>query len=586
MEITPNINIIIWVYVLSFISSITIGVLLYLKRKSKGAYILAIFEFLTSFWTIGALFDTLTHDIGEKMFWSQVSYIGIVSLPLMFLAFSLDFAQYNRWLKWKYFRYLAIIPILTFLSALTNNYHHFLWESISVDPINGLGHYVYGPMFWVNAFYSYVILTTGIVILFMGLRRFPVIYAKQLIIMALASVFPFVGNIIYVFKINPVPGLDWTPICFMITGGLIAYGVYMYQVFDLIPIAQKKIVETIQEAVAVIDSKKRIIMTNPAFISSFLVNQKNILGSSIFEVLSNFEGIYNKLDAPSNVVLSQYEYNSKVFEFTHNSIFTKNNQELAKVIVFRDITQNIITQKALLKSNQDLSLEISKSKTLIADLSSFSHMVAHDLKSPLNGIQGLSDLLTSGMISEKDEITQLNNEINKATLKMSQIIDELLLLSTVQLNDISISKLNMEEILKGSITRLSTSIKEQKVTIITPSEWPTAMGYKPWVEEVWVNLITNAIKYGGNPPILEFGFDKTKSTHTWFWLKDNGDGIPPDKQNLIFEEFTRITDKKVEGHGIGLSIVKRIMKKIGGEIIVTSDNIPGNGSKFSFSLKN
>ena len=586
MEMIPNLSIIIWVYVLSFISSITLGIILFLKRKSIGALYLSIFEFLCSFWTIGALFDTLTHDIAMKMFWSQISYIGIVSVPLLFLAFALNFAQYYRWLKWKYFKFLAIIPALTMLSALTNNYHHFLWLSISVDPTNGLGHYVYGPMFWVYAFYSYIILVTGIVILFMGLKRFPVVYAKQFIIMALASVFPFVGNIIYVFKINPIPGLDWTPVSFMITGGLIALGVYMFSLFDLIPIAQKKIVETIKDGVAVVDLKKRVIMTNPAFVSMFLSVPKNIIGSPIFDVLNNFEEIYNQTENDNKVRLLEYKYNSMIFEFTYNSIVAKNNQELGKVFVFRDITESKKVQEALILSNEDLSREIGKSEALISDLKSFSQMVAHDLKNPLNGIKGLSEIIMTGLSTDKDEIAELNIKINLATKKMAQIVDELLLLSTVQSKDIDISPINMEHIVSMSINRLLPKIKESNATFITPSLWPSVLGYEQWIEEVWVNLISNAIKYGGNPPQLEFGFEKKDINHTWFWLKDNGNGLALDKQEIIFNEFTRFATKKVEGHGLGLSIIKRIMIKLGGEVTVYSENIPGKGSKFSFSLEN
>ncbi len=584
MDIIPQLNLIIWVYALSFASSIALGIILYFRKKSKGAYFLAIFQFLTSFWTIGALFDTLTHDIAEKMFWSQVSYIGITTVPLLFLAFSLDFAQYYKWLKWKYFSILLIVPAITMISALTNNYHHFLWESISVDPTNGLGHYVYGPMFWIYAAYSYVILITAIVLLFMGLRKFPVIYANQLLIFVLASIFPFVGNIIYVFKINPIPGLDWTPISFMISGALIAVGIYVFKVFDLFPIAQRKILETIQDAVAVVDQKQRIIMTNPSFVSSFCKDDTKIMGESIFSTLKNFEDIYTRLIRGSKTKLLEYKFGDQTYEFTYNSIDGRKNIELGMVLVFRNITEHIENQNSLILSNKNLGQEIKKSEELINDLSSFSHMVAHDLKSPLNGILGLSELILVDVVTDPDDFKSIIAQINNATTKMSQIIDELLLLSTVRLKDIKMTQVKMEKVVNDSIKRMDHLIEENQVEISIPSKWPKTIGYGPWIEEVWSNLISNAIKYGGNPPTIELGFYEHEPAYVWFWVKDNGDGLAPDKQEIIFDEFTRVNEDK-EGHGLGLSIVNRIVQKCGGSVKVHSENKVGAGSIFSFSLK-
>jgi two-component system sensor histidine kinase/response regulator len=112
--------------------------------------------------------------------------------------------------------------------------------------------------------------------------------------------------------------------------------------------------------------------------------------------------------------------------------------------------------------------------------------------------------------------------------------------------------------------------------------WPGASGYGPWVEEVWVNYLSNAIKYGGKPPHVELGAELQTNNMVCFWVRDNGPGIPPEARARLFTPFTRLDQVRTQGHGLGLSIVRRIVEKLGGQVGVTSAS--GQGSAFSFTL--
>jgi len=106
-----------------------------------------------------------------------------------------------------------------------------------------------------------------------------------------------------------------------------------------------------------------------------------------------------------------------------------------------------------------------------------------------------------------------------------------------------------------------------------------------WLEEVWINFISNAIKYGGTPPAMYIGWDKVPGNKAIFWIEDNGNGISEGDIKKLYSKFTRLeAHQKVEGNGLGLSIVKRIVEKLNGEVGVESANIPGEGSKFYFIL--
>jgi signal transduction histidine kinase len=143
----------------------------------------------------------------------------------------------------------------------------------------------------------------------------------------------------------------------------------------------------------------------------------------------------------------------------------------------------------------------------------------------------------------------------------------------------------MGQIVEDAQNRLTHLLKEEQAELILPDPavWPTALGYGPWVEEIWTNYISNAIKYGGQPPRIELGAS-VQADMVKFWVKDNGDGLTPEEQKSLFIPFTRLGQVSTEGHGLGLSIVQRIVNKLGGEVGVESEGVPGQGSVFSFYL--
>jgi signal transduction histidine kinase len=104
------------------------------------------------------------------------------------------------------------------------------------------------------------------------------------------------------------------------------------------------------------------------------------------------------------------------------------------------------------------------------------------------------------------------------------------------------------------------------------------------VEEVWANYVSNALKYGGNPARLELGSDPPLDNQVRFWVRDNGNGILPEMHPRLFLPFTRLPQAHATGHGLGLSIARRIIDKLGGQVGVISDGVPGRGSLFYFTL--
>ena len=220
---------------------------------------------------------------------------------------------------------------------------------------------------------------------------------------------------------------------------------------------------------------------------------------------------------------------------------------------------------------------------IVNELNAFSSTVAHDLKIPLTVISGYAAVLlkSSSMWSEQQQ-NHLKLIRNKAQ-SMAETIDALLMLSRVrELDEVHMKPLNMANIIKAVLITLSPNIEEVKATVNLPQTWPVAVGFAPWVQEIWLNYLNNALKYGGQPPHLELGAESLDNGFIRFWVRDNGPGLQTAELQQLFVPFTRLRNVDVEGYGLGLSIVQRIVTKLGGEVAAVSE--PGQGSVFSFTL--
>lgn len=216
-----------------------------------------------------------------------------------------------------------------------------------------------------------------------------------------------------------------------------------------------------------------------------------------------------------------------------------------------------------------------------SELDAFNHTIAHDLKHPLTIINGYAYLLMDESLTP--EGSRMLSTIPKVVYNMVEMIDGLLQLAKLRDAETTGVPINMNMALEKALDRFDDSRSQ----ITVEGELPTAIGHEAWMTEVFANLINNALKYqpeGRTPVIRISGIRHERVVR--YEVRDNGIGIKPADQQRIFESFTRITDENhliaYRGLGIGLSIVKRVIQRQGGEVGVNS--VPMQGSTFWFTL--
>ncbi len=143
----------------------------------------------------------------------------------------------------------------------------------------------------------------------------------------------------------------------------------------------------------------------------------------------------------------------------------------------------------------------------------------------------------------------------------------------------------MQKLVNVVVGRLEFDIQKTGAEIVVAEDILPTLGYANWIEEAWLNYLSNAIKYGGKPPVIHISatLDPQKPGFVRYNVKDNGTGLTPQERAKLFKDFSRLgKHSDTEGHGLGLVIVKQMIERIGGTVFVES--AVGEGSTFSFSL--
>ncbi|WP_431156718.1 GAF domain-containing sensor histidine kinase [Winogradskyella poriferorum] len=229
-------------------------------------------------------------------------------------------------------------------------------------------------------------------------------------------------------------------------------------------------------------------------------------------------------------------------------------------------TKNILLLEALEKSNNELQ--------------EYAHIVSHDLKSPLRSIDALVQWIKEDNKGDFDEATNQNFELIEMTLeKMEQLISDVLLYSSISSDTKNQTNVDLNKLIKDLKQILYVP---DHISITINNKLPTVLGDKTKLQQLFQNLISNAIKFiDKDIGLIEIDVEEQKSYYQ-FSIKDNGLGIDKEYHEKIFKIFHALNKNK-ESTGIGLSIVKKIVDLYKGEVWLTS--IPNEGTTFFFTLK-
>jgi len=568
----------------SGLASILIAAYAWRRRAMSGGVYFVLLMAAVALWSIANAAEYATLAIPTKVFWTKISYLGIVSVAPLWLLFALGYSQRNKWLVPRRFILLWIVPLAILLLTATNDWRGGLyWPTITpISEVPGAALvYGHGIAVWLGVAYSYILLLIGAILLVRATLRAPLLYRRQIGVLLTGMALPWVGNIIYMLGLSPFPGLDVAPVLFTVTGALVAWAIFRLHALDIVPVARDAVIENMSDGVLVLDAQNRVVDLNPAVCRLIGWTKDKAVGQRAGVVFARWPDLLARYQ-DATTARTEIAIDGPApqwLDLRISPLYNRRGTLTGRVILLHDITERKEAQQSLQEYAQELEVRN-------VELDAFASTVAHDLKNPLTAMLGLTGMLETNYTQlSRERREQILQNLIQSGKKMDNIIDELLLLASIRKQDqIPRDPLDMGAIVAEAQQRLTSLITEYGAEVSTPAAWPLTVGYAPWLEQVWVNYLSNAIKYGGQPPQITLGYEPPSSAEDQvrFWIRDNGAGLTPEEQQLLFVEFSRLDQVGTVGHGLGLSIVRRIIGKLGGEVGVESQ--VGQGSTFFFTL--
>ncbi len=261
------------------------------------------------------------------------------------------------------------------------------------------------------------------------------------------------------------------------------------------------------------------------------------------------------------------------FETRTEPVMNDKNEVVAYLAVTIDVTRTMRYQKQVEEKNRDLQ--------------DFAYMVSHDLKAPIFTIKGMIGLLEEDLKDKLDgDSKETLSHISKATLTLEKLVGSVLEYSRISAQETTLEEVDLKTVFSDILNDHASQIQVSGAQINVASNLPKVSGDRLKVYQIFSNLIGNALKFRDTQRPLQINVDEQHSNairELTISVSDNGLGIPADKLESVFRPFHRAHGKAIEGSGIGLACVKRLLEKVGGNIEVKSKE--GQGSTFLVTLK-
>jgi signal transduction histidine kinase len=582
--------------VLSISSILAVSLALYVARfrRAPGSGTFVVLLLAIAGWCMTAFGHWAAPTLEAKMAWARFQYIAIAAVPPLTFLFACAFVG-SWWPRRLSRAFIWLIPALTVGAAFTNDRHGALWPSVTLAPSGSLAIYEHGWWFWVAAAHAYVLMCLGALVIARALRQSSPAYRGQFTLLLAGAVLPWAGNLAYVSGVVPIEGLDITPLLFTLSGVLFAYALSHNGLFDLVPVARDQLVDSLADAVIVLDASRRVLDLNAAA-RRLAAGDRSFLDPRWFG--RTFDELLPQLDAAritlgpalqSNLLVDMPSRDGmRHFDVTVTPVRTGDQRLVAWAVLLRDVSDQrraAIEREALEKRVQEQQKRES--------LSVLAGGLAHDFNNLLAGIIGNADLLAM-RIPRESEMTSHVGAILLGAQRAADLVSKMLAYAgerhgTTEEVDLDAIVREMLDLLEASVARHCTLRYEGT---------PVRIFADPvQIRQVVMNLIINAAEavddHGGVVLVtvgaerldarqlgrMELADEAGPGEYAFLDVRDNGPGMDEITLRRIFTPFYTT---KPTGHGLGLAAVHGIVRGHRGALRV--DTSVGVGSQFTVWL--
>jgi len=547
--------------------------LVWQHHQIQGALRLGLLLLTVIIYQVGYALELSSTTQEWAYFWIRVEYFGIALQPYTLLALAAIYGG-NQWIETRQARVaLLVIPTITLLLAWTNSAHELIWRDFHLEPHGDVYRVAFsrGAWYWVHVVYLWALNLAALALLVRAYHRATGIYRGQTALLIAGALFPLTALVGYLAGAIP-ERIDPMPFALIPSTLLLVWGVLYWKLLTIMPVARDTVFASLGDPVIVLDPRGVVVDLNPAAAWLLERPQTKMIGQAGDALLAGWldlAALQSAGEQGQEIAIERGEKRS-VFEARRMALSGRTGRSVGSLVVLHDITARKRAE--------------TERERLIDELDAFARTVAHDLKSPLAVLVPSSLTLRDEYEAMSPaEIVEFAAMIAETSLKMNDIVEALLLLAQLErVQKVNVGPVNLASVVAQTLKRLNIEIREAQAQVILPDEWPAVIGYGPWLEEAFTNYVSNAVKYGGEPPVIALGAERQPDGTVRCWVRDNGHGLSVGQQAQLFAEFTRLDGARAGGHGLGLSIVRRIVERLNGQAGVTG--VEGQGSEFYFIL--
>lgn len=402
----------IWPLIASAFISLSLGLYALLRRKNaKGAVSFILSMFVVTIWSSANALEMTSIDFSTKLFWANLQYFAYCYSPVTLLALCMHFTGYDGWIKNRKVLWLAVIPTITIMLVWTDGLHGLIRYDMHMDYSGSFPVIAkkYGPVFFIHAAYSHFlnIIAWGLLIRTVFFRN--TIYRKQAIALLIGLSLIVIPNILYILGFSPVARFDITPVFFGPAGLIIAWGIFRFKLFDLVPLARTTVIETMDAGVMVLDLQDRVLDINPAFEKIVGLTASQISTRGAEEVCRKIPELA-KACIDRNITHTEFSISSKgltkAYEVLLSPLTDSKGLLIGRLAVTYEITEKKQTQQAFLKQQRKIAVIEERAR------------MARDMHDNLGQVLGFINLQAQGIRQEL-----INSGIETTSLKLDKLVN-------------------------------------------------------------------------------------------------------------------------------------------------------------------
>lgn len=350
--------------------SIALACMTWCRREVPAAVPLLVLAFASLEWSLAYALELGCTSLQDKIFWDNMSYLGVVTVPVAAMAFALRYTSHDRWLTRTNLALLAVIPATTVILAWTNEIHGLIRQNVSLDasgPFLAIAR-IHGPWFWVNAGFSYLMLVVGSVALIRMLFKSSRLYRGQALVLLLGMAVPWSWNVIHISGLSPLPKLDLTVPALALCGLAMAWGVYRFGFMEIMPIARDAVIDGMADPMVALDLQGRIVDLNSAAQKMMGLDASEAVGELAEDALSRWPNLLEKFkddfDSRDAVYLDE-SGQKRYFDLSISPLRSRSGDNVGRLIVLRDITKRKLAEEELQERDGLLSCVADASHQLL-----------------------------------------------------------------------------------------------------------------------------------------------------------------------------------------------------------------------------